>query len=233
MEQRAPLILVDTDIFVVDEIFTRGERHDVNARFLETLEFESRVTTVYNVLEFCGIVATALKRNAEKYFVDFHEKKGIKILYPKLEGDYLPFSEFIEKVLERIIRGMRYGDAKILTISEENYVDTIVTWNKNHYEGETDLDDISTVAALNAKEDPSYGFQLYQRFHYVVAGPWWDLVSWITFHIIYYNGVVLQTCPRTGVNYITDSTTLAAYVDFMWWYNANVGFGNWVWVGYD
>jgi len=86
--------------------------------------------------------------------------------------------------------------------------------------------DISTVAALNAREDPSYGFQLFQRFHYVASYCWYDPLSWTTFHIIYYNGVVLQTCPRTGVNYITDSTVLSAYVNFMWWYSANVGFGH-------
>lgn len=139
MEQGTPLILVDTDVFVIDEIFTGDERHDVNAQFLETLESGSRATTVYNVLEFCGIVATALNKDVENYFVDFHEKKGVKVLYPKLEGDYLPLSEFIEKVLKRITRGMRYGDAKILTVSEENYVDLIVTWNKKHYEGKTDI----------------------------------------------------------------------------------------------
>ncbi|MEM2134149.1 MAG: hypothetical protein Q6366_001240 [Candidatus Freyarchaeota archaeon] len=61
------------------------------------------------------------------------------MLYPKLEGDYLPFSTFIEKVLERISRGMRYGDAKIITVSEENYVDKIITWNKKHYQNKTDI----------------------------------------------------------------------------------------------
>jgi hypothetical protein len=91
---------------------------------------------------------------------------------------------------------------------------------------------ISTAAAINAMGDPSYGFQLFQRFHYVVSGPFWDPLSWTSFHIIYYNGVVQQVCPYVGVSYITDSTTLSVYVSFMWWYGFNVGFYHWVWVGY-
>ena len=91
---------------------------------------------------------------------------------------------------------------------------------------------ISSAAAINAMGDPNYGFQLFQRFHYVVSGPFWDPLSWTSFHIILYNGAVQQVCPYVGVSYITDSATLSVYVSFMWWYNANVGFYRWVWVGY-
>ncbi|MBS7252290.1 MAG: hypothetical protein KIH08_17135 [Candidatus Freyarchaeota archaeon] len=83
MEQRAPLIMIDTDLFVIDEIFTSDERHDINARFLETLEPESRTTTIYNILEFCGIVATALRKDAEKHFVDFSYKEGSHSALPQ------------------------------------------------------------------------------------------------------------------------------------------------------
>ncbi len=89
--------------------------------------------------------------------------------------------------------------------------------------------DISGVAALNAQEDPSYGFQLFQRFHWVASYCWYDPLTWTTFHIIYYNGVVLQTCPRTGVSYM-DGTSTGAYLDFLWWYSSNIGFNHWIWV---
>ncbi|MEX2725539.1 MAG: hypothetical protein Q6367_016735, partial [Candidatus Freyarchaeota archaeon] len=97
------------------------------------------------------------------------------------------------------------------------------------YMAETVWNDISLVAALNAKEDPSFGFKLFQRFHYVASYVWWDPLSWTTFHIIYYNGVVLQTCPRTGVNYM-DGNSVGVYLNFLWWYSANIGFNKWVWV---
>ena len=89
--------------------------------------------------------------------------------------------------------------------------------------------DISGVAALNAQEDPSYGFQLFQRFHWVAGYCWYDPLTWTTFHTIYYNGIVLQICPRgTGVCYMYGDT-VGVYVDFLTWYNNNLGFFHWVW----
>lgn len=90
--------------------------------------------------------------------------------------------------------------------------------------------DISLVAAFNAKEDSSFGFMLFQRFHYVASYVWWDPRSWTTFHIVYCNGVVLQTCPRTGVNYM-DGANVDTYLNFLWWYSGNIGFNKWVWIG--
>jgi len=52
----------------------------------------------------------------------------------RLQGDFLSFANYLQQVLERIGRGMRYGDADVLWLAEENAVDFIVTWNKRHYE---------------------------------------------------------------------------------------------------
>ncbi|MHA1363588.1 MAG: hypothetical protein ACTSP1_13810 [Candidatus Freyarchaeota archaeon] len=83
--------------------------------------------------------------------------------------------------------------------------------------------DISYVAGLNEQNDPSYGFQLFQRYHQVILGQWWDTDTWITFHLIMWNGGVYQTCPRAGVIYILDGSIKDAYFSFLVWYNANIG----------
>ncbi|MFQ6123968.1 MAG: type II toxin-antitoxin system VapC family toxin [Candidatus Heimdallarchaeota archaeon] len=138
MEQKPALILLDTNIFVIDEIFTHDENYQENRVFLDSAA--AKATTVYNVLEFCGIVATSTQEiELEKFFKAFHTDRGVVILYPKLYGDYLLFSVFIEQVLEHMQRGMRYGDAKILTVAEESDVTTIVTWNKRRFEGKTHI----------------------------------------------------------------------------------------------
>ncbi len=89
--------------------------------------------------------------------------------------------------------------------------------------------DISTTAAANARGDPSYGFQLFQRFHWVAGYCWYDPMTWTTFHTIYYNGIVLQICPSSGVCYMYGDT-VGVYVSFLTWYNSNLGFFRWVWV---
>jgi len=139
MGQGTPLVLIDTDVFVIDEIFTNDQRHSATSKFLEGLPAESRSTTFHNVLEFCGIVATATKRDPRKTFLEFHELKGTRILYPKLQGEFLSFASYLDRVLERIGRGMRYGDANVLSLAEDCGVDFIVTWNKRHYENRTKI----------------------------------------------------------------------------------------------
>ena len=138
MESKSNLVLLDTNIFVIDEIFTHDKNYQVNREFLDATV--DKATTVYNVLEFCGIIATTVQQiDLELLFQAFHFEKGVVILYPELYGDYLLFSVFIEQILDRMRRGMRYGDAKILTIAEENGVTTIVTWNKRHFEDKTHI----------------------------------------------------------------------------------------------
>ena len=138
MEQKSALVLLDTNIFVIDEIFTHDKNYQENRAFLDATT--DKATTVYNVLEFCGIIATSTQEiELEKLFKAFHTERGVAILYPELYGDYLLFSVFIEQVLGRMQRGMRYGDAKILAVAEENDVTTLVTWNKQHFEGKTHI----------------------------------------------------------------------------------------------
>ncbi len=93
--------------------------------------------------------------------------------------------------------------------------------------------DITYVAGLNEQNDPSYGFQLYQRYHQVILGQWWDPDTWTTFHLIMWNGLVYQTCPRAGVIYILDGSVKDAYFSFLVWYNANIGFNHWSWISYS
>ena len=39
-----------------------------------------------------------------------------------------------------ILRGVRYGDAKIIWVAESNECSQIITWNKRHYIGKTNID---------------------------------------------------------------------------------------------
>ena len=139
MDAREGLVFIDTDVFVIDELFENDTRFEDNKAFLESISGERSSTSVYNVLEFCGIIASALKKPVDKFFVEFGEKKRVKVLYPPLVGVNLIFPEFIKAVLERMGRGIRYVDAKILTVAEDHEVEALITWNKKRFADYTQL----------------------------------------------------------------------------------------------
>lgn len=83
---------------------------------------------------------------------------------------------------------------------------------------------INYVNMFNAKDDPSFGFMLYQNFHWVVNPQWWDPQSYTQFCLIQSNGVVYHVWPTTGVCYMT-ANAVNSYVAFITWYNNHVGLG--------
>ena len=50
------MILIDSDVFVLDLFYPTDVRTRANKRFLD-LDIAGRVTTIFNVLEICGIAS--------------------------------------------------------------------------------------------------------------------------------------------------------------------------------
>lgn len=142
------LVVIDTDVLAIDEIYTNDSRYRENKMFLDSIAGMGG-TTVYNVLELTGIVTMAIREDSKNFFWRFHDEKGLRILYPRMMGEYLDFKGFINRVLDRISRGMRYGDAKIVTVAEEHGVDMIVTWNKRHYTRRTGIPVLTPSEYIN------------------------------------------------------------------------------------
>jgi len=132
------MIFLDTDIFVIDRLFPEDPRHQINKRFLKSEE--NKCTSIYNVLELCGLASFSLSLiELKKLFINFHEQYNLDILYPRVA--YLSPEEMlrstISKIFEKICMKMNYPDAQILLIAEEYDCSAFVTWNKRHFEGRT------------------------------------------------------------------------------------------------
>jgi anaerobic glycerol-3-phosphate dehydrogenase len=56
------------------------------------------------------------------------------------------FAHFGNRVFELLGRKMTWGDAVLLKTAEDHKVETIITWNKKHFEGRT------TIETLTPKE---------------------------------------------------------------------------------
>jgi len=134
------MIFIDTDVFVIDKLFPEDQRYIANKDFLNLKE--ERCTSIYNVLELCGLASFSLSTvELRSLFINFHRHYDLKIAYPKIT--YLSLEEMlgssVSKVFEKICMKMNYLDAQILLIAEEYDCSAFVTWNKRHFEGRTHI----------------------------------------------------------------------------------------------
>jgi predicted nucleic acid-binding protein len=134
------MIFIDTDIFVIGELFQEDERYRVNKRFLELEDDKS--TSIYNLLELCGLASFTLNTaELTNLFANFHRQHSLKILYPKIlkPSPEEMIRNHVSRIFEKICARMNYSDAQIILVAEEYDCSDFVTWNVKHFEGRTHL----------------------------------------------------------------------------------------------
>ena len=133
------MVLIDSDIFILDLFYPKDPRAKINSAFLE-LDLAGRATTLFNLLEICGI-ASFNKSTAQvkRLFREFHQTYRLDILYPDL--GWPSAEEFLEQLatrtFSRILLRMNFNDALILATAESYGVSTLATWNVKHFEDRT------------------------------------------------------------------------------------------------
>lgn len=142
------MIAIDTDVFILTkpELFKKekDERYEISSRLLLSIK-EGKIegaTTIFNLLEICGIFGHHFSEDELKeFYIDFARKYNLFLLFPKSNFDLDIMSISISTIFQKIIKKMKINDAIIINIVEENSeVDTFITWNKKHFEGKTKLD---------------------------------------------------------------------------------------------
>ncbi|MCX7792355.1 MAG: hypothetical protein N2378_17100 [Chloroflexaceae bacterium] len=136
------MIAIDSDVLAVHHIFVNDARFPENSRFMERSASSERGVTIYNLLELCGILSSAGKAaEARMLFQRYLTAADMQVLYPPVHlgslADY--WASHNEDLMQRIVRGMRLGDAVVLWVAESVNCEAIVTWNKRHFDGKTSL----------------------------------------------------------------------------------------------
>lgn len=136
MESKAPLVAVDSDVFVRDLRYLRDKDYSVNKRFLEAIRIaENGVTTLYNLLEVCGILSFNLnpQQLKELYFY-FPQRYAVRVIPgPTLRGT-LPELDSAG-TFQHILSRMSFGDA-LITSAVRRYIPEaklFVSWNARHF----------------------------------------------------------------------------------------------------
>jgi len=149
MDAGQELVLIDTNVFVIDLRYHRDPNYTQNRRFLDGIELSDRgFTTLVNLLELCGILSFNLNRNQlNDLWVHFSRKYSVSVLpTPDLRAQ----SPVVEqkRLFELIASRTSFGDALMVATAERYlpFVPTLVTWDKEH------LQDIFEGTVLTPKD---------------------------------------------------------------------------------
>jgi len=131
------LVLIDTNVFVIDLRYHRDPNYARNRRFLDGIELSDRgFTTLVNLLELCGILSFNLNRNQlNDLWVHFSRKYSVSVLpTPDLRAQSPVVEQ--ERLFELIASRTSFGDALMVATAERYlpFVPTLVTWDKEHFQ---------------------------------------------------------------------------------------------------
>ena len=129
------LVLIDTNVFVIDLRYIRDKNYKKNKEFLKTIaQNGAGFTTIVNVLEVCGILSFNLnEKQTEELWYYFQQHYRVAV-HPQIEldADFPAFS--IRDLFDLIKRKTSFGDALMLMFASKylSFISTIVTWDKDH-----------------------------------------------------------------------------------------------------
>lgn len=137
MGSKQDLVLIDTNIFVIDLRYKRDTHYKVNRAFLGYIsEKGNGFTTIINLLELCRILSFNLneKQLLELWFY-FQDRYGVVVLpVPSFETNF-PVVE-IKGIFDLMKNRTPLGDALVLSVAKKHlpFITTMVSWDDSHFE---------------------------------------------------------------------------------------------------
>ena len=136
MGPKQDLVLVDTNLFVIDLRYKRDSNFEINRAFLDLIgEKKNGFTTIVNLLELCGILSFNLnEKQLIELWVYFQDKYGVVVLpVPSFETNF-PIIK-IKEIFDLISRRTSLSDALMISVARKHlpFVATLVTWDDLHF----------------------------------------------------------------------------------------------------
>ena len=146
------MVLLDSNIFIIDRFFPQDAVYPKNRAFVDQLASIDAAVSAFTLLEICGVAGFRLSaRELESWLFRFTN------LYPVLVLDAFGlkgkdadewWSNFVIEVAETISRKMTLGDAVLLREAENYGLQAIVTWNTKDFSGRTRLPVLTPTAFM-------------------------------------------------------------------------------------
>jgi len=130
------LILIDTNIFVIDLRYKRDTNFKLNQSFLSFVaQSDSGFTTIVNLLELCGILSFNLNQNQlVDLFTYFQDRYNVTVLpEPDLKLDFPSIK--MKRLFEILGQKAALGDALMISVAEKylSFISTLITWDNAHF----------------------------------------------------------------------------------------------------
>jgi len=138
MGPQESLILIDTNVFVIDLRYKRDVHYRTNLAFLDAIAKRGNgFTTLINLLELCGILSFNLN---ERQLLDlwrfFQQRYKVAVLPPADIASGFP-SFPMRDLFEQFQKKISLGDALMLTVAASylSFLATLITWDRDHFKG--------------------------------------------------------------------------------------------------
>jgi len=139
------MVIIDTDVFLVEFAFHRDPRHPINGQFLAAVRDCNPAITVYNLMEILGQLSFNLAPNRlAQWRMWLQAGYNLTVLWPE-PGELDAFTFFRQEIHESPLRRMQenrmaFLDALVLNLAERaSDVSAFVTWNAKHFRGKSRL----------------------------------------------------------------------------------------------
>lgn len=144
------MIFIDTDIFIIDLRYKNDQKYDYNRLFLEKARDQKATTSIFNILEVCGILSHNLNRKQlyELYFY-FPRRYNLTISYHADLSQRLP-SYPIGYILDVMAKKSGLGDSLITCYINSVTADLshFISWNARHFENRLSIPALTPNDAL-------------------------------------------------------------------------------------
>ena len=136
MGPKQDLVLIDTNIFVIDLRYKRDVFYRNNKAFLTCIaQKRTGFTTIVNLLELCGILSFNLseKQLFELWFY-FQDRYQVTVLpVPSLETNFPAIG--INQIFDLLKKKTSLGDALMMSVARKHlpFISTMITWDDDHF----------------------------------------------------------------------------------------------------
>lgn len=139
------MVIIDTDVFLLEFAFHRDARYPTNAEFLRAVRQREPAITIYNLMEILGQLSFNLSpEQLAQWRLWLQEAYGLTVIWPATRNQTAQVF-FREEIYDRPLAKMQsqrmaFLDALILSLAERAPdVEAFVTWNARHFRNKTRL----------------------------------------------------------------------------------------------
>jgi hypothetical protein len=149
------MVLLDSNIFILDRFFPRDSLYAQNKAFVENLAAMDAAISSLTLLEICGAASFRLSTDELSAWLF-----GFGAIYPisvldihglKTNDGEAWWSAFVEQVAANVAKKMTFGDAVLLREAECYQVEAVITWNTKDFVRRTPVNVLTPTAYLQRR----------------------------------------------------------------------------------